>query len=281
MPKENHNQAKELAAPGSASGLFLSVVIPARDEARSLWSLIPKIKETLSGYRHEIIVVDDGSTDGTGTVARRNGTIVISHKRNRGKGIAMKTGVQNASGNIIVFLDGDGAHHPQDVPKMITPILEGRADLVIGSRALPESRALISPLTRRLSNNLASLTISVIISFLLPLATLLGHLVRRRKMLKRRQLSQLFTPKWIRITDCTSGFRTIKREAWQRLALVSQGFQIETEMVYEAARNKLVIGEVSINCTWSNELSRLSILRDGLGTLKLLASKLVNDIRGK
>jgi len=215
MPKEDRNQAKELATSGAASGLLLSVVIPARDEARSLQSLIPKIKETLSGYCHEIIVVDDGSADETGTVARKNGTIVISHKRNRGKGIAMKTGVQNAAGDIVVFLDGDGAHYPQDVPKMIAPILEGKADLVIGSRALPESRALISPLTKKLSNNLASLTISAIISLVLPLATLLGHLVRRRKMLKRRQLSQLFTPKWIRIPDYpeTSSKRLSQRQA--------------------------------------------------------------------
>lgn len=241
-----------------------SVIISARDEAISIGNLIPRIKESLSGYPHEIIVVDDGSEDGTGETARSNGAIVVSHEKNLGKGIAMKTGVENAKGDIIVFLDGDGAHDPQDIPRVIAPILEGKADFVIGSRALSDSRVSISPLTRRLSNSLASLIISVIISFLLPLVTLFKCPV-----------------KYIKITDCTSGFRAIRRDIWQRLDLVSNRFQIETEMIYEVARNRFAIAEAPISYNWNSQISRLSILKDGLRTLKLLAGKLIGNIGGR
>ena len=237
---------------------LVSVIIPARNEAASLSHLIPKIKESLSSYPHEIIVVDDGSQDSTREIAQSNAAVVISHEKSLGKGAAMKTGAENARGDILVFLDGDGAHDPRDIPSIIAPIVQRKVDFVIGSRALPESKIPTSPLWRRLSNDLASFVISVIISFLLPLA-----------IMSRRP------SKWVRITDCTSGFRAIKKENWQKLALVSQGFEIETEMICEAVMNKLSIVEVPISCNWNSETSRLSIVQDGLKTLELLARKLV------
>lgn len=236
---------------------MISVIIPARDEASSIGSLIPAIRESLSRYPHEIIVVDDGSTDETGAIAQSSGAIVVSHEKNLGKGAAMKTGVENARGDILAFLDSDGAHDPRDIPSVIAPIIEGRVDFVIGSRALPGSRVFLPPLRRMLSNYLASFVISVIISIFLHMATMFR-----------------WPSNWVRITDCTSGFRAIKKEGWQKLALASQGFQIETEMIYEAAKNKLSIVEVPISCNWKSETSRLSIVRDGLDTLKLLAPKL-------
>jgi len=240
------------------------VIISARDEASFIGSLIPKVKESLSGYPHEIIVVDDGSRDETGAIAQSSGTIVVSHEKHLGKGAAMKTGVDNARGDILAFLDSDGAHDPRDISSIIAPIIQGRGDLVIGSRAIPGAKVSVSPFTRRLSNNLASFVISVIISFLLPLATLFRCPF-----------------KWIRITDCSSGFRAINKEGWQKLDLVSQGFQIETEMLYEAAKSRLTIIEVPISCNWNSELSRLSIARDGLATLRLLVSKLIRDVGGR
>ena len=242
---------------------MVSVIIPVRDEASSIGGLIPKIRESLSGVTHEIIVVDDASRDGTGEIAQSNAAVVISHEKSLGKGAAMKTGVENAKGDILVFLDGDGAHDPRDIPIMIVPIVQGRADFVIGSRALPESKIPTSPLWRKLSNNLASFIISVTISFLLP----------RAAMFRWRA-------KWVRITDCSSGFRAIGKESWQKLDLISQGFQIETEMIYEAVRNNLTLVEVPISCNWDNRFSHLSIARDGLATLRLLLNKLNKDIGG-
>lgn len=242
----------------------VSIIIPAYNAEQTMAECLHAVTNLRWSGDLEVIVVNDGSEDGTGKIAHSNGTIVVSHEKNLGKGAAMKTGVQNARGDIIIFLDGDGAHDPQDMPRVLAPILTREADLVIGSRALPESRVSVSPLTRRLSNNLASFVISVIISFLLPLATLFK-----------------WPAKYIKITDCTSGFRAIKRERWQKLHLVSSRFEIETEMIYEAAKDKLVIKEVPISCNWNSQLSRLSILKDGLRTLKLLAGKLIGDIGGR
>jgi glycosyltransferase involved in cell wall biosynthesis len=237
-------------------------------------------------YVDQVIVVDDGSYDGTKEAAKAAGALVISHEKNMGKGAAMKTAAQNTDADIIVFIDSDGQHDPGDMPKIIAPILENKASLVIGSRCLLESKVVISPLTRRLSNNLASFIISVIISVLLPLATLLNNLTHPSKQNQQTNDSKLSnddhrmtTKKWI--TDCTSGFRAIRRESLQKLDLISQGFQIETEMIYEAAKNKLTITEVPISCNWNNNLSQLSILRDSLKTLGLLACKLRSDTRGR
>lgn len=240
--------------------MLVSIVIPARDEASSIVKLIPHIKAVLGGMSYEIIIVDDGSKDGTREAAINHETIVVTHKENMGKGAAMKSGVMNSHGDVIVFLDGDGAHESKDITKLIIPVLQGKADMVIGSRFLRDSLIVTAPLTRRLSNQLASLFISVVISFILPLASLFKCPI-----------------KWTRITDCTSGYRVIKRESWQKLHLISEGFQIETEMVYEAAKNGLLIVEVPITCTWRSQISHLSILRDGSRTLKLLAWKLVLD----
>ena len=238
---------------------FASVIIPVKDEANSIASLISEIKKNLDGNHHEIIVIDDGSEDETAEIAGSGGAVVISHERNLGKGAAMKTGVNAAQGDIIVFIDGDGAHYPHDILGIIAPISAGKADLVIGSRALPESEVFVSPFTRKLSNRLASSLMSVIVSFLLPLV-----------MLK--------SPRRIRITDCTSGFRAINKLEWQKLALTSQEFQIEAEMIYEAAKHDLVITEVPIGCKWDSQLSHLSVVRDGSKTLVLLVKKLLSDM---
>jgi glycosyltransferase involved in cell wall biosynthesis len=238
---------------------FASVIIPVKDEANSIAGLISEIKKNLDGNHHEIIVIDDGSEDETAEIARAGGAVVVSHGRNLGKGAAMKTGVNTAQGDIVVFIDGDGAHYPQDILRIIAPISTGKADLVIGSRVLPESEVFVSPFTRKLSNRLASSVISIIISFLLPLVT-------------------LKSPKRIRITDCTSGFRAIDKVMWQKLALTSQEFQIETEMIYEAAKHSLVIAEVPIGCNWDSHLSHLSVIRDGSKTLALLIRKILGDV---
>ncbi len=261
--QEVTSQARKPTASSPASQLLISVIISARDVANSISSLIPKIKESLSGYHYEIVLVDDGSVDATREIAKSNGTVVVSHQKSLGKGAAMKTGVQNSSGDILVFLDGDGAHNPQDIPRVIAPILERKNNFVIGSRSLPESKIPRAPLTRRLSNNLASLIISATISLLLPLATRFKHPI-----------------KWTKVTDCTSGFRAMERAAWQKLHLTSQGFEIETEMIYEAAKNELAIAEAPISCSWDNQFSRLSVLKDGLRTLKLLVRKLLGIVGG-
>jgi len=242
----------------------VSVIIPAKDEAGSIGNLISRTKATLDKYRFEIIVVDDGSGDNTKDIAQKNGAVTISHASSLGKGAAMKSGALAATGDILVFLDGDGAHNPENIPNVIAPVLQNRVDLIIGSRDFRGSRTFGSYLPRRVTNKLASFATSVIISFLLPLVTWFRCPV-----------------KWIGIEDAECGFKAISKDRWRELDLVSQGFEIETEIIYESAKNRLIIYNVPISCNWSCKISRLSIIRDGFRTLKLLSGKLIADMGGK
>jgi len=239
----------------------VSVIIPAKDEAHYIGELIARVEASLSDRNFEVIVVDDGSKDGTSEIARSSGAITILHGKTLGKGAAMKTGAGAAAGDILVFLDGDGAHNPEDIPNVIAPVLQNRADLVIGSRDFRGSRTLGSYLPRRITNKLASFVTSVIISFLLPLVT-----------------SLKCPMKWIRVEDAECGFKVVSKEKWHKFNLISQGFEIESEIIYEAAKNRLTIHNAPISCNWDSKISRLSIVRDGLKTLRLLSTKLITDM---
>ena len=232
--------------------------IPCLNTEASIDKVISEVKE----YVDQVIVVDDGSYDRTAEIARNGGALVKSHGVNRGKGAAMQTAVEAAEeADIIVFLDGDGQHNPGDLPAIVAPLLDSSADLVIGSRFIRGSKVNNAPLIRKLSNNLAAWVVSIIISFLI-----------QPKLMFRYPL------KGHKITDCTSGFRAIKKESWKKLDLISDGFELDVEIIFEAAKNNLVIIERPISCVWNNGTSHLSIVRDGFKTLVLLARKITGCI---
>ena len=108
----------------------LSVIIPACNERESIGDIVRRVKAVLD--QAEVIVVDDGSTDGTAEQAASAGARVISHPYNIGNGAAVKTGVRHASGEVLVLLDGDGQHPPEDIPKLLAEIR--KYDMVIGAR---------------------------------------------------------------------------------------------------------------------------------------------------
>ncbi len=238
----------------------ISVVIPVKNEAATIGPLITRVREGLSGYDYEIVVVDDGSTDATIQVATTSVAKIVSHKVNYGKGAAMKTGVENTSGGIIVFVDGDGAHDPHEIPGLVSPIILGRADMVIGAR---QGKAAY-PARRRIANSLASFGIAFTISVLLPLAS------RFKRPLK-----------WTKVSDCTCGFRAIRRQEWARLRLTSDRFEVEAEMIYQAARNRVHFIEAPVKRSMGKGASDLSIRLDGFRTFKLLMRKLASDAFSK
>ena len=111
-------------------------VIPALDEAPSIGRVVETLREGRSAALHRIVVVDNGSTDGTGEIARRAGASVVREER-RGYGYACLTGVLAAEeADVIVLLDGDAADDPNDFSAILEPLLAGKADLVVGSRTL-------------------------------------------------------------------------------------------------------------------------------------------------
>ena len=126
--------------------LRVAIVIPAYQAAATVASVVTKARAVAPVY-----LVDDGSTDGTGDVGRGTGATLLTHTANRGKGAALATGIAAAlaaGAEVMVTLDADGQHPPTEIPRLLTPIVDGRADLVLGAR----ERSAAMPLGRRFTN---------------------------------------------------------------------------------------------------------------------------------
>lgn len=131
----------------------VSVVLPAKNESGAIVKTISKIL----GLKlvDEIIVVNDGSTDNTAELAEKWGAKVINHPYSKGNGAAIKTGARNALGDIIVFMDADGQHDPNDIPKLLVEIEKGY-DLVVGARQKGSQASVGRGIANKFYNNLAS-----------------------------------------------------------------------------------------------------------------------------
>ncbi len=242
-------------------------VIPCYNTADNIAEVVQK---AIPHVDH-VIVIDDGSTDATAKAAEEAGATVIKHDKNLGKGAAMKEGAQQASPNsIIVFIDGDGQHNASEIPLLLKPIVEDGVDFVIGSRYMSKSNTISPPFKRKSTNFVANVIISTVVT--LPITPKKNTCHKKQPQNNNyRVINGRF--KWF--TDCTGGFRALKTESWQKLKLTSDGFQIETEMLYEAVKNGLLIAEVPASCTWKGSTSKLSIIRDGAKTVGMLAKKVV------
>ena len=133
------------------------VVIPAYQAAATIRDVITRTQGTLPSA--QIIVVDDGSTDGTGDEGRGTGTTLITHPRNRGKGAALRSGIRQATArgaSVVVTIDADAQHPPEEIPRLLQPILEGRSDLVLGARKRDQAMPISRRFTNWLSATLAS-----------------------------------------------------------------------------------------------------------------------------
>ena len=130
----------------------VSIIIPANNEEQTMGGIIKKIKALYPEF--EIIVINDGSTDETGTVAKDAGAIVYSHPYNIGNGAAIKSGIRIASGEILVFMDGDGQHDPEDIGRLINWLPD--YDMVVGARPKGHQASLVRALGNRVFNWLAS-----------------------------------------------------------------------------------------------------------------------------
>jgi glycosyltransferase involved in cell wall biosynthesis len=166
-------------APALRSNLRRLAIVPAYNEAASIDSVIRRIHAVDPNL--EIVVIDDGSIDATSAIAARAGAHVVRLPYNLGIGGAVQTGHQFARDrgfDVAVQVDGDGQHDPDEIPKLLEPILEGRADMVVGSRFAGDARYR-APIGRRLGIRLFARLVSLIV----------------------RQ----------RVTDTTSGFRAVNR----------------------------------------------------------------------
>lgn len=191
-------------------GAFIAI-IPAYNEELSIGSVVLQTKH----FVNYVIVVDDGSTDDTSFIAEAAGAEVIRIPQNSGKAAAMMKGFERArelNPAIVVMLDGDGQHNPAEIPHLVKPVLAGKADMVIGSRFLIQGNNI--PRYRKLGQKT------------LDVAT---------------QMSSGYPS-----TDSQSGFRAISRKGLRCLDFISEGYNIESDMITHFLQKGLVISEVPI-----------------------------------
>jgi glycosyltransferase involved in cell wall biosynthesis len=132
--------------------LKVSVIIPTFNEASNIEAVVSMIKQSYPSY--EVIVIDDGSADGTATVAYRAGVEVYSHPYNIGNGAAIKSGIRIATGDILVFMDGDGQHDPEDIGRLLENMPD--YDMVVGARSFISQASIGRAFGNKIYNWLAS-----------------------------------------------------------------------------------------------------------------------------
>jgi glycosyltransferase involved in cell wall biosynthesis len=148
----------------------LSIIMPVYNERETLSEILSQVRAVeMPGVEKEILVVDDGSTDGSrdilGEEAKVGDLRVMYHEENRGKGAAVRTGIDEATGDLILIQDADLEYDPRDYPKLIQPIVEGRVTVVYGSRFLGPRKAML--FWHMLGNKLLTLTTNILYNAIL------------------------------------------------------------------------------------------------------------------
>lgn len=196
----------------------LTVVIPTYNEAGTLQEVVARVQAV--DVPTEIIIVDDASTDGSADVAARiaasaENVTLLRHDRNRGKGRAVRTGFEAATGDFVLVQDADLEYDPADYSKLLNPLLEGRADAVYGSRFLTSSEHRVLYFRHYLGNRLLTL------------------------------LSNLATD--LNLTDMESCYKVFRRELLQSIVLEEDRFGIEPEITAKIAKAGARVYEVGIS----------------------------------
>ncbi len=205
--------------------------IPCFNEERSIGSVVLKTKR----YVSRVIVIDDGSTDATAEIAAAAGADVYQHDRNQGYGAAIRSAFIKArqfKPDILVIIDGDGQHDSSDIPEVVKPIIEGKADVVVGSRFLGVGKK--PPMFRRLGQRV------------LTIATNVGS----------KQT----------VSDSQSGFRAYSSKALKALNLTEDGMSVSSEIQFAISKSGLGIAEVPINVSYLEKAKRNPV-GHGVGVL--------------
>ena len=217
------------------SPVGVSVVIPAYNEEAAIGRTLDEVRGVLDGpgRRHEIIVVDDGSSDGTGTEAAARGVRVVTHRRNRGYGAALKSGVLAATGEVVVFYDADNQFDPADIARVVAEL--ARHDAALGART-SQSHA---PFSRRGGKKL--------------LGWLANYLARTR------------------IPDLNCGLRAIRRELLlDYLHLLPNGFSASTTTTLVLLKEGHDVCFVPVTVKKRIGTSTVKPIKDGLDTALLI-----------
>jgi glycosyltransferase involved in cell wall biosynthesis len=203
-----------------------AAVIPAFNEASSIATLVRRICPSVD----RVIVVDDGSTDGTGERARAAGADVVVHEANRGKGRAVRTGLARVFGGDfthVLLLDGDMQHLPEEAPALLAEAERSGADVVLGQRRFERDRM---PASRYHANRIGSRVLSWFVG--------------------------------VAVRDTQCGFRVFRVDALRPLRLTATGYEIETEMLVKVRRRGGRVATVPVTAVYAGQTSKLRPVPD-------------------
>ena len=209
-----------------ADGCEISILIPVFNEAANLGALLDRI-QSLHLPNAEVIVVDDGSTDGSGEIAERSGIRVIRHPYNIGNGAAIKTGIRAAQGKRLVLMDGDGQHRPEDIPKLLAE--SSRYHMVVGARAKGSKL--------RFHRYAANIAYNAFASYVAK----------------------------FQVEDLTSGFRVLsRRHALGFIDLLPNTFSYPSTLTLALLRSGLTVKYVPIQTLYRSGESKIRLVADGI-----------------
>lgn len=211
----------------------ISIILPARNEAAGLRCLLPKIRELMPDA--ELIVVNDGSMDDTVEICRQCGTKLVTHPYSMGNGAAVKSGARAACGEILVFMDADGQHQPQDIPLLLGELDHGY-DMIVGARSRGSQAGVHRAVANGFYNRLAS--------------WMVGQ----------------------NVADLTSGFRAVRAGKFRKfLYMLPNGFSYPTTITMSFFRAGYAVGYVPIHAPRRiGNSSHMRIMRDGVRFLLII-----------
>ena len=226
---------------------FVVVGIPAFNEEKSIARVILRSQN----YADKVVVCDDGSTDLTPKIAQRLDAIVVRHESNQGYGSAIQSlfkCAKDLNADILVTLDGDGQHDPEEIPQVIKPIIEGDADIVVGSRLTDGRSSTLMPWYRRAG-----------VRFLTKLTN--GQAANGG------------------VRDSQSGFRAYNRKSIEDLVVFEDGMGVSSEILINARKRRLRVCEVSASCDYKNGLrtSTHHPVRHGVDVMASIIKLVVED----
>jgi hypothetical protein len=213
----------------------IAVVVPAYNEEDNIGAVLPRIPESVCGVGTAVLVVDDGSRDRTGDVAREHGAAVARHVTNLGGGAALRTGyrlMSDSGARIVVTLDADGQHLPEEMARLVQPVLDGEVDVAHGSRVLGHAEP--------------------------------NHFAREMGIIFFNRLVSAITR--TKVTDCSNGYRAVRSTVLPQLVLRQEQFHT-SEFMIEAIKRGVPAVEVPITVVsrLHGHSKKPAVIRYGLG----------------